>query len=615
MQVRQVAISNFRGVREGVVSFFGNALLVGGNSVGKSTVCDALDLVLGPERLFRRPIIDEYDFFGASYRPDGEGRLPEVRIDVVLTNLGDDSERRFRGHLRRWDEEVSDFVAASEDASDIDKGEWCLPVVFIGRYNPQEDDFEAGTFFAHPQQAMDELSDDGSELGAGLRTFTREDKRLCGFLYLRAVRTGTRALSFHRGSLIDTIVRLESDTTASLFDTAINDLDVLTLAASNDGLSHLRSELRQRIEQFFPLAVGPNPLDVKASDLTREHVRDVMRLFVATQPGTHRIPFNRLSTGTLNILVFALLTYIAELGTEKNVIFVMEEPEIALPPHTQRRLIDFVTERMGQTIITSHSPYIIERFAVEQIVALLRGDGGDLTSSKIVLPARFKLKRYRDNRRQFAEVVLARAVIVVEGSTEAVVTAMAADILEADPTVVYEHPDIAGISIFDAQGDSSVPLYAPLFKAMRKSTFGLHDKPKVPFTNEQKNNAACFDVYLETTYSGIEELLSAEVPLEVIDRFLAEVATRPDNPQPGFVTGGIDEEHRRALAKSLLQARKGSGDGYAAILLSECRSASDLPQTIRGFLTDVDTHMRQTPAVEGESGTDDADALDGNEPA
>lgn len=42
-------------------------------------------------------------------------------------------------------------------------------------------------------------------------------------------------------------------------------------------------------------------------------------------------------TGTINTLVLALLSLIADL--KQNVIFAMEEPEIAIPPHTQKRII------------------------------------------------------------------------------------------------------------------------------------------------------------------------------------------------------------------------------------------------------------------------------------
>ena len=68
MKVRRVSISNFRGMRSGSVLLDTRSLLVGGNAVGKSTVCEALDLVLGLERLYRRPVIDEYDFHQALYR-------------------------------------------------------------------------------------------------------------------------------------------------------------------------------------------------------------------------------------------------------------------------------------------------------------------------------------------------------------------------------------------------------------------------------------------------------------------------------------------------------------------------------------------------------------------
>jgi len=54
----------------------------------------------------------------------------------------------------------------------------------------------------------------------------------------------------------------------------------------------------------------------------------------------------------------------------------MEEPEIALPPHTQRRMVYFVSKTMGQAIVISHSPYVIERFTPEEIVVLNRDDTG-----------------------------------------------------------------------------------------------------------------------------------------------------------------------------------------------------------------------------------------------
>ncbi len=80
MKVRRVSVSNFRGVRSGSVLLDTCSLLVGGNAVGKSTVCEALDLVLGLERLYRRPVIDEYDFCLARYRGDDACGVPEPEL-------------------------------------------------------------------------------------------------------------------------------------------------------------------------------------------------------------------------------------------------------------------------------------------------------------------------------------------------------------------------------------------------------------------------------------------------------------------------------------------------------------------------------------------------------
>jgi putative ATP-dependent endonuclease of the OLD family len=45
-----------------------------------------------------------------------------------------------------------------------------------------------------------------------------------------------------------------------------------------------------------------------------------------------------------------------------RVIFAMEEPELSLPPHVQKRVVDKVRSLASQALFTSHSPYVIEQF-------------------------------------------------------------------------------------------------------------------------------------------------------------------------------------------------------------------------------------------------------------
>jgi predicted ATP-dependent endonuclease of OLD family len=62
LKISELLIENFRGIRAASLLFPDNAVLIGDNNVGKSTILEALDLVLGPDRLSRPSPIDEHDF-------------------------------------------------------------------------------------------------------------------------------------------------------------------------------------------------------------------------------------------------------------------------------------------------------------------------------------------------------------------------------------------------------------------------------------------------------------------------------------------------------------------------------------------------------------------------
>jgi putative ATP-dependent endonuclease of the OLD family len=604
VQVHRITLTNFRGIKTGEILLDGHTLLVGGNSVGKSTICEALDLVLGPERMFRRPVVDEYDFFSADYLNDDE--VVEIRIETVLIELSEAALRRFGGHLRKWDRTKNDFADVDPGAVDEeDEHEWSLPVAFFGRFNPAEDDFEGGTYFMSPEPVVDDLALEDTELGGGRAPFTREDKRHCGYLYLRPNRTGTRALSLQRGSLLDTIIRLESETEITLWEKLRGDLAGVDLSEEGSELAGILDGVENRISNFMSLGLPEENVRIYASDLTRENIREVLRVFISSQPGTFPVPLSRLSTGSLNLLVFALLTYIAELKGDSSVIFAIEEPEIALPPHAQRRLVDFATSRMGQAIVTSHSPYVLERFAPENILVLQRDAAGSLTGGPVSLPTDFKLKRYRENRRQFAEAVLARGVLVVEGATEASLIPVVADVIERDGAVDYTHLDLAGVSVFNAGNDVSVPLYAPLFKSLGKPSYGMHDTPNQPLSADLTAKASDFTIYRVIPYSGIEDLLVSEMPQGVKRRFLDKAAARDDYPVDcGVIANGTSDAEVDVLLKKVLKARKGAYAGYAADLVAEAGSAAELPSFLVTLLLDINQDLggpTGVPAVEAEA--------------
>ncbi len=599
MRVRRLKISNFRGVSQGSVDFTGHTLLVGGNNIGKSTVCEALDLVLGPERLFRRPVVDEHDFHCGRYL-DADGAPVEIRIEAILVDLSEEATRRFGGHQRTWNDQTGTFIDEEEgglDQADGPAAVWALPLAFVGRYDREEDDFVGNTFFDHPTKEVDALDEETEiKLGQGRVPFTRVHKRLCGFVFLRTLRTGSRALSLQRGSLLDSVLKLGGAGAVEMWQDTLSRLQALDPAIGEiEQLKHIRAEVRSRMGRFVNLAPGDDSTAFFASDLTREHLREVVRLFIAAQPGQHLVPFGRLGTGSINLLVFALLTFIAELKDKQSVIFAMEEPEIALPPHTQRRVTRFVLAEMGQSIVTSHSPYVIEQFDPEQIVILNRDEGGALTGQPIDAQA-VKPKVFRTERRQFAEAILSRAVLVVEGSTEAALFPVASSIMESSLGAdAYTHFDLAGVSIFDAGGEGAVPRHGPVFSALGKLSFGFYDKPNAALTQEALDKLKGYTQVWESPEKGIENVLIKQTPIAVVRRFLNEVKDRPDYPAVGVYDPAAGDADVATLAVKVLKARKGDAYGYAAVLISHCQNAAELPATIREILEIIHKALSVVP--------------------
>lgn len=601
MRVRQLEIENFRGIAEGRVVFQQHTLLVGGNNIGKSTVCEALDLVLGAERLFRRPVVDEHDFSNGDYLAD-DGSPLEIRVRAVLTDLTDEQLRRFFQHVRRWDDERLSFIDEESDSFqsvDRDGTIWALPIIFIGRYDREEDDFIGDTFFDHPLPELDELDEEQSaSLGAGRALFNRAHKRVCGFIFLRALRTGSRAISLQRGSLLDTVLRFGGDGAAEMWRDALGALQDLDPAIGEiEQLKVIRQKIRKRLGKFVNLAPGEDSAAFFASDLTREHLREVVRLFVATQPSNHSVPFAKQGTGSINLLVFALLTIIADLKEDQSVIFVMEEPEIALPPHTQRRVTKYVVQQMGQSIVTSHSPYVIEQFDPEDVVILSRD--GDTFSGGPIDTTTVKPKTYRTQRHQFAEAILSRAIFVLEGQTEMVAVHAVSSALEQFRDD-YSHVDLIGVTLFNAGNDRAVPRYAPIFKALGKRVYGMRDKLNAPDAADAAENIKSFDEFWESPETGIEQILVKQVPRRVLRSFLNVVVQRDDYPTTyPYVAEQVTDDDLAALAEKVLKARKGDafGFGYTGTLIEQCQAETDLPAFIRDALLAINEDLQDEPGL------------------
>ena len=210
MRLTRLKIDNFRGIRTANTLLPSHAVLIGDNNVGKTTLLEAIDLALGPDRLNRSPPIEEHDFYQGKYGlpggatpgdtadpaeppPDAMGGsddsdsdadaqtheqddpdAPKIEIEVTIADLTEEQKGRFGDYVEFWDTTTDTFYDQPSPAGvDADTITEALRVTFCGWYDAEEDDFEGRTYFTRS------LSDEFKPAA-----FSKKDKQICGFLRL-----------------------------------------------------------------------------------------------------------------------------------------------------------------------------------------------------------------------------------------------------------------------------------------------------------------------------------------------------------------------------------------------------------------------------------------------
>ncbi|MBX3394307.1 MAG: AAA family ATPase [Phycisphaerae bacterium] len=559
MKIARIRIQNFRGVASGELHFNGHTALVGDNNSGKSTVLEAIDLVLGPERLSRRPVVDEHDFYASRYL-NKDGPAIEIQVEVIIIDLSDEQKLHFRDHLEWWDTVAIQLLEGPPpERTDDPTVLPALQVKFVGQYDEEEDDFSGATYFMSP------TLEDGSRT-----PFRTSDKRLCGFLLLRTHRTGSRALSLERGSLLDIILRLQ-EKRLQMWEDVLEQLRHLPVADKPElGISDTLSTVQTAVRAFVPSEWAENP-HMRVSDLTRENLRRTLTVFMSSgakqEDGSdHAAPFQHQGTGTINTLVLALLSQIAEL--KQNVIFAMEEPEIALPPHAQKCIIDNVRSKSAQAIFTSHSPYVLEEFPPEQVL-VIRRESGKLTGIPATYPPAVKPKTYRTEFRvRFCEALLARRVLITEGRTEYDAFPAAARRLNELHPDQFTTLEAMGIAVVNAQTDSQITQLGNHFRRLGKAVFAAFDRQGA--ANKAAIEAAV-DHAFEAPEAGFEDVLLNGVAETALRRFASGLVA--EGAWPAHLADRTPSDAmpladlRSSLREYLIWSK---GDSGAADLLAVC---------------------------------------------
>ena len=185
MQVALLMIENFRGIRSGTIQFRDHTVLIGPSNSAKTTIIEALALVLGRERLVH--VLTGNDFFGLDPQP-------AERIRILATITGFEPEdftahpdwfRDGRGVPKWFEPQTGDvFPERTRDGQAL-----ACQIAFAARFDCESLEVETARCFLDDED-MDVFANEG---------FVPVPAKLIrdiGFFLIPASRSWDRMLSF-----------------------------------------------------------------------------------------------------------------------------------------------------------------------------------------------------------------------------------------------------------------------------------------------------------------------------------------------------------------------------------------------------------------------------------
>lgn len=214
-----------------------------------------------------------------------------------------------------------------------------------------------------------------------------------------------------------------------------------------------------------------------------------------------RTTAERKGHGLQRAMIFALLrSWAAALQAERqanddgevsarrpsdSVIFAMEEPELFLHPHAQRRLASSLRGISNtpehQVVLCTHSTHFVDLSHYKDIAIIVKRTPEEGSQAKQSVGELFEGDGINDQKRKFhmahwinpdrGELFFARLIVFVEGETEKVIIPYLAERMG-----VFD----ADVSVIDCGSKFNIPLYMRIANAFDLSYLVVHDEDQLP---------------------------------------------------------------------------------------------------------------------------------------
>lgn len=602
MRLYKLTIRNYRSINNLSLDCGALVSLLGPNNHGKSNVLTALEFGLSTSAK-----VTEADLF-VHHEPD----VKEFWVEMTFSELTEQEKNTLKQYV------LTDGTVCIRKTARIDSGR--MEVLYNGWIEQPEDDWlrldNAGSFATRQKinetPLRDLLPSSGritkAQVEDAQRRYIADHQPVLKFsrslesgplLGQRNVGGGVLPEFFLIPAVRDLTDEIKIKTTTT-FGRLMNRA-VREMAERDPRFAEARSQLEQVVSRLNKRESDDstsNELAVLEKNIEKELSAWGVRVSIEVAPpeleklfelGTDiqlddgvRTTADRKGHGLQRAVMFALLrAWAAALRSETStegrptgvvprkrsdsLIFAMEEPELFLHPHAQRRLAaslrDIAATPEHQVFLCTHSTHFVDLSRYKEVAIISKKNAAEGTCVRQCTAELFAGDDIDERKKRFhmaqwinpdrGEMFFARRVIFVEGETEKVLIPYIGRKLD-----IFD-PDV---SIVDCGSKHNLPLYVTIAKAFLIPYIVIHDEDPIPdpmpaeWSADKRREK-------ERTFKLNDQIANlVEAPLGKVELF-----------KPDF---------ERACGVSRNQSDK-KGKALAALEHFECISAQDIPKTLK----------------------------------
>jgi len=568
MRLTEIKIENFRGVRSLHLPLGGLTVLLGENNAGKSTVLEAIRIVLSRGFGSRRAgQFSEYDFHLVDANATPQTAQP---IKIMLHFAGEQENE--------WPDAI---IQQMDDVIQLDtNGLNHIWLQVEGAFKPDSASFETSWAF---------LNSSGVELVLKKASSLNLITRFVPLFFLSALRDASQEFG-QRGQFWSGFLKSIQlpDGKREELEQMLQEINSSVIGA-NAGLAEVTQKLAEA-KRLVPLD-ATNPVVLEAIPTRVFDMVGKIQVHLKSISGA-KLPLHRHGEGTQSLSVlmlfqaFAAANLAEAYAPESIPILALEEPEAHLHPSAIRSLGSFLEDMPGQILVSSHSGDLVSRVPIMSLRRLYkingetrvgRVEGNSLTPREIqAIDYNICLTR--------GYYLFSRCWLLVEGESDFHIMPLIFEALgQSQDTVSFSVLEISqvidkgepfikfakalGIEWFlMADGDAEGVGYVSRAQSYLAPGENLTDRAR---------NLTHLDIEHEFWRNGYDDFMRNMVPL-------------PSRTQINSDAAGDAAREMKMLIKAAIK-QAGGKPAFAQALMAEIRQrgAGTIPQTIRDIVTRV----------------------------